>query len=86
MTVFGGVNNQVEASYLVLLGLGGGLVPRVLSFSEVTDSNWPYLYNGQLISNTQPTNVTHKSYCWTPGPFCLHGKTAALLSRRDKRE
>ena len=32
----------------MLLGLGGGLVPRVLSFSEVTDSNWPYLYNGQL--------------------------------------
>ena len=31
-------------------------------------------------------SVTHKSYCWKPGAFCLHGKTAALLSRRDKRE
>src|SRR6266567_4240832 len=27
---------------------GTGLMPRVLSFSEVTDTNWPYLYNGQL--------------------------------------
>ena len=32
----------------MLVGLGNGLEPRVLSFSEVTDTNRPYLYNGQL--------------------------------------
>src|SRR6266511_1985556 len=39
----------------------------------------PALSLGELV-------ITHKTYCRTPGPFWLHGKTAALLSRRDKRE
>src|SRR6266700_8396609 len=28
--------------------------------------------------------ITHKSYCWTPWPFGPNGKTATMLSRRDK--
>src|SRR5438105_7181618 len=37
----------------------------------------PALSLGELV-------VTHKFCCWTPGQFCLHAKTAALLSRRDR--
>ena len=29
--------------------------------------------------------ITHKSYGWTAGLFCLRGKTAAFQSLRDKR-
>ena len=37
-----------------------------------------------VYSAGKPLIVTHKSYSWTPGLFCLRGKTAAFQSLRDK--
>jgi len=50
VTVHGGagVVDQIQASYLLLAESTNALRPRVLSFSEVTDPNWPFLYDGQL--------------------------------------
>src|SRR5437762_7901966 len=30
--------------------------------------------------------ITQKSHCRTAEPFCVHGRAAVLLSRKDKRE
>jgi Calx-beta domain/Domain of unknown function (DUF5122) beta-propeller len=47
MTVFSGVTEQITVTY-VPSPQPGGMTPREMSFIELTDTNWPYLYNGQL--------------------------------------
>jgi len=52
VTVHGGakVSDQVEGNYLLLAEVGG-LIAQVLNFREVTDTNAPYIYNGQSQSD-----------------------------------